>query len=233
MGWTWGHGRYILGVGLRSTTEAAEVLARRGRFKTVADNLQVKEVWYPDRAAGERRRRYIVCHNPREEKRQKNRREEIIKEMEAELALLDKSDKAHLKRVCQLLTSCRFGHYLKQLKSGRIKLDKPKIAAEKKRDGKYLLITNDETLSAEDVALGYKLLLRWRRSFRDMKSDIRIRPMYYHAPHRIHAHVSLCMMALLLEHIAERGCDDTWRTLRNRLSKQKMVHFLSRNRRTW
>jgi len=85
-----GGGRYILGVRLRSANEAQEVFARQGRFKAVADNLWVKEAWYPAKDAGERRLRYIVCHNPKEEKRQKNRREEIIKEMEAELALLDK-----------------------------------------------------------------------------------------------------------------------------------------------
>jgi len=226
-----GGGRYILGVRLRSTTEAEEVLARQGRFKAVADNLQVKEAWYPAKDAGERRQRYIVCHNPKEDKRQKLRRKEILRELEAELETLGQSGKDHPKRACQLLTSRRFAPYLKRLKSGRLKVDKTKIAAEEKRDGKYLLITNDETLSAEDVALGYKQLLRVEDCFRDLKSDIRIRPMFHQAPHRIHAHVSLCMMALLLEHIAERGCDDTWRALRNQLKKQKTVHFLSRKKR--
>jgi hypothetical protein len=39
-----------------------EVLARPGRYHPVAQNLRVKEVVLGD---GERRRRYIVCHNPR------------------------------------------------------------------------------------------------------------------------------------------------------------------------
>jgi len=67
--------------------------------------------------------------------------------------------------------------------------------------------------------------------FRDLKSDIRIRPMYHYAPHRIKAHVSLCMIALLLERMVERACDDTWRNLRNQLKKQKMVQFFSRKKR--
>jgi transposase len=226
-----GGGRYILGVRLRSSNEAQEVLARQGRFKRVAGNLRVKEVWHPAKDAGERRKRYIICHNPKEEKRQKERREEIIRELKMELALLGKSGKAHPKRACQLLTSRRFGPYLKQLKSGRLKLNKQKIAAEEKLNGKYLLITNDETLSGEDVALGYKQLLGVEDCFRDLKSDIRIRPMYHHAPHRICAHVSLCMMALLLERMVEGACDDTWRNLRNRLKRQKMVVFFSRKKR--
>jgi transposase len=225
-----GGGRYILGVRLRSGNEVEEVLARRGRFKEVAGNLRVKEVWYPDKDAGERRRRYIVCHNPEEEKRKKYKREEIIKELEAELALLNKSDKNHPKKACKLLSSRRFGPYLEQLKSGRLKIDKKKILSEEKRDGKYVLITNDDTLSPEDVALGYKQLLRVESCFRDLKSDIRIRPMFHHAPHRIKAHVSLCMIALLLEHMAENACGDTWRNVRNQLSKQKMVQFFSRKK---
>jgi len=113
-----------------------------------------------------------------------------------------------------------------RVKSGRLKIDKAKIAAEEKRDGKYLLITNDETLSAGDVALGYKQLLRVEEELSGPeKRHPYPPPMYHHAPHRIHAHVSLWMIALLLEHIAERGCDDTWRNLRNQLSKQK-ISFL-------
>jgi transposase len=226
-----GGGRYILGVRLRSGDEVEEVLSRTGRFKKVADNLRVKEVWHPGKDAGERRKRYIVCHNPIEEQRQKDRREEIIRELTAELEVLTKSGKAHPKRACQLLTSRRFGPYLKQLKSGRLKINLQKIAAEEKRDGKYVLITNDETLTPEDVALGYKQLLRVEDCFQDLKSDIRIRPMYHHAPHRIRAHVVLCMMALLLERMVERACGDTWRNLRNQLKKQKMVQFISRKKR--
>ena len=38
-----------------------DVLQRPGRFQQVADNLRVKEVVVGE---GERRRRYVVCHNP-------------------------------------------------------------------------------------------------------------------------------------------------------------------------
>ena len=45
----------------------AEVLTRPGRYRPVADNLQVKEVWGGD---GERRKRYVLCLNPQEAERQ-------------------------------------------------------------------------------------------------------------------------------------------------------------------
>ena len=60
------------------------MLSRPGRYRSVAQNLQVKEVVVGD---GERRRRYALCFNPLEAKRQKAHREDLLKELEAELAL--------------------------------------------------------------------------------------------------------------------------------------------------
>jgi hypothetical protein len=46
--------------------------------------------------------------------------------------------------------------YVKELKSGKLKIDKAKVKQEERLDGKYLLSSSDKTLSAEDIALGYK-----------------------------------------------------------------------------
>jgi transposase len=62
-------GKYILCMPMRRGDEVTqEVLQRPGRYQQVADNLRVKEVVVGE---GERRRRYVVCHNPEEEKRQR------------------------------------------------------------------------------------------------------------------------------------------------------------------
>ena len=60
-----------------------EVLSQPGRFTTFTDNLQAKEVVLGD---GERRRRYILCFNPKEAERQRIHREEIVGMLEEELA---------------------------------------------------------------------------------------------------------------------------------------------------
>ena len=78
-----GLGRYILATPLRKLSEVeAEVLTRPGRYKPVADNLQVKEVVVGD---GERRRRYVLCLNPQEAERQRRHREGVLGELAAEL----------------------------------------------------------------------------------------------------------------------------------------------------
>jgi transposase len=101
-----GGGKYIMCMPLHQGGEVAEqVMTRPGRYHEVADNLRVKEVMVGD---GERRRRYVVCHNPQEEQRQGQHRQEVLAELEAELAALGELDTTrYSKRVFELLASRR------------------------------------------------------------------------------------------------------------------------------
>ena len=110
----------------------------------------------------------------------------------------------HGKRACQLLSHSTYNRYLKLLKNGRVKVDRAKVKAEEKHDGKYLLRTSDDTLRPEDVALGYKQLLEVEAAFRTLKSTLDLRPVYHRLEERIRAHVLVCWLALLLIRIAER-----------------------------
>lgn len=219
---------YIVGVPLRRSKEAAKVLARPGRFRTVADNLQVKEVQIPSEAeapVATRRRRYIVCYNPKEAERQRLQRAEILRLLEAELAALEARPDDHPKAACGLMSSRRFGPYLKKLKSGQLRIDRARIQREEKLDGKWLLLTNDPTLSPEDTALGYKQLQRVEESFLRLKHGIDIRPMHHRAEDRIRAHVFACILALLLERVVERETGHSWDHIRRQFSRLKMVAF--------
>ena len=111
------------------------------------------EVWA---GQGERRRRYIVCFNPEEAERQRQHRAAVIETLQAELALLAESDADHPKAACQLIASRRFGRYLGMDAAGRVRLDPAKIKAAERLDGKFVVTTNDDSLTAEDAALGYK-----------------------------------------------------------------------------
>jgi transposase len=79
-------GKYILCMPMRRGDEVTrDVLRRPGRYKTVAENLRVKDVVVGE---GERRRRYVVCHNPHEAQRQRAHRQQVLAELAAELASL-------------------------------------------------------------------------------------------------------------------------------------------------
>jgi transposase len=221
-----GGGRYLVGTRLKAGDEVTKtVINRPGRYRPVRENLRVKEVWVPHRDAGERRRRYVVCFNPQEAERQRRHRARIVQLLEAELAALQRAGVDHPKRACELTASLRFRPYLRQLKGGRLRLDRRAVREAARYDGKFVVTSNDDTLTAEDMALGYKQLLRVEQSWRELKSGIRLRPVFHWVAHRIHAHVRLSVLSLLLERVAEQACQDTWRNIRDRLEHLKVAVF--------
>ena len=219
-----GGGKYILGSRMRAGDEVTtQVLARQGRYKEVRDNMRVKEVVVGD---GERRQRYVVCHNPDEEKRQREHRAKLVAELETELASMQKSKTGgHSKRACELLASARYGKYLRQLAAGELRVDRGAIQEAERYDGKWVITSNDDTLTAEDLALGYKQLLRVEQCWRQMKSGLRMRPVFHYRPWRIQAHVTISVLALLLERVAEIRAGDTWRNILARLEKIQVVEY--------
>ncbi|MDP3768710.1 MAG: IS1634 family transposase, partial [Dehalococcoidia bacterium] len=220
-----GGGKYILSSRMRAGDEVTEqVLKRAGRYQKVADNLEVKEVIVGD---GERRRRYVVCYNPHEAERQRRHRESRISELHAALETLRQPERgaSHAKRACALLVSGRYGRYLRQTRRGVLKIDRAAIAAEAKLDGKWVVTSNDDTLSAEDLALGYKQLMRVEQCWRMMKSGLRTRPVFHWTAPRIGAHITLCVLALLLERLADRRAGDTWRNIVAQLDTVKVVEY--------
>jgi transposase len=224
-----GLGRYVLAVPMRRVQEVeAEVLTRPGRYRPVAGNLQVKEVWVGD---GERRKRYVLCLNPLEAERQRQHRRQVLVEIEAELAALDKREDDHPKAACTLMASKRYGRYLSTDRHGRPKLDAAKVKAAEKFDGKFVVITNDDTLSAEDVALAYKAGAMIESCFRRMKqTGLEVRPMFHWTARRIEAHVKLCVLALQMQRCAEIRTDLPWARLAHALAALKAVRYRSENR---
>ena len=217
-------GRYILAVPMRKVTEVSlDVLTRPGRYRDVAPNLRVKEVYVGE---GERRRRYVICHNPEEEAREQAHRARLLELVRAELAALDVRQADHPKKACELMASRRFGRYLRMDARGRLSIDTTKVAAEAKYDGKFVVTTNDDTLDAADVALGYRSMTLIEGCFRRMKTTgLQTRPIYHWRARRIIAHVKLCVLALLLERAAEIRCQQTWRTIRQTLDQLKVVRY--------
>ena len=139
----------------------------------------------------------------------------------------------HRKRECQLRSSKRYGRYLKTRKDGSLAIDPQKVRAVARRDGKFVVRGNDDSLSGEDMALGYKQLQRVEEAWRSLKSGLRLRPVHHWLPHRIEAHVSIAVLALLLERMAERACGDTWRNIRDRLKRIQLAQLSSGKKTVW
>ena len=225
-------GNYIVCRPLRRGDEVTpDVLQRPGRFQQVADNLRIKAVVVGE---GERRRRYVVCHNPQEEKRQRAHRRQLLRALEGALASLKAVQGAsHSKRVCQLRASRRSGRYLRLTKGGRLRIDAAKRRAAAQLDGKFVVHSNDDSLRPADLALGYKQLQRVEEAWRTFKSGRQVRPVYHWAVHRMHAHVALSVLALVLERVIEQAWGDTWRNIRADLARIKLAQLLSPHGAVW
>jgi transposase len=232
-------GHWIAGERLRdNTADVAEVLSRQGRYQQVRDNLRVKEVRL---GSGDAARRFVLCHNPEQAERDRIQREQAVARLEAELeriATLRAKAKAaagdrrrgaqqqaddHLKAECALRDHPTLGRWLRQTPGGRLVIDRAKVRAEARLDGKFLLSTSDPDLSAADVALGYKNLLEAERAFRDLKTTLELRPVWHRLERRIRAHVLLCWLALLLVRVAERQSAQTWRRINTELGRLQLV----------
>jgi transposase len=229
-------GHDIAGMRLRDGGDLVEAaLSRQGRYQQVRDNLRVKEV----RLDGTDQR-LVICHNPDQAQRDQANRDEAIARIQAELDRIrtqrdrdrirqladkarQKTEATHVRAECALRDHPTLGRWLRQQPNGRLVIDRAKVKAETRLDGKYLLATSDPDLSAEDVALGYKNLLEAERGFRDLKSQLLLRPVFHRLEHRIRAHVLLCWLALLLTRVAERHSGQSWRRIERETSRLQQV----------
>lgn len=181
--------QYILGVRMRSSTEAKAVVARAGRYAEVhpkSDDrddpspLQVKEVWVEDA------RRYVVCLNEDQATKDRRDREAVVASLRDALSKGDKS-----------LVGNK--GYRKYLRGGgkQFAVDEDKIKEEARYDGKWVLTTNMD-ISPAEVALKYKQLWMVENVFRSMKSLLDTRPIYHKCDETIRGHVFCSFLALLL-----------------------------------
>jgi hypothetical protein len=203
------------------STEAAAALSRQGRYHTVADNLRVKEVRVDN---GTVRGRFVICHNPDTATRDATIRDQIVARLEAHIAgsdTLSASKRAAL--AGRLSTKPGFARFLRTTTNGLLRVDRTAVRRDANFDGKFLLRTSDETLTATDIAHGYKGLYEAERGWRDLKSTIDLRPVYHHREDRIRAHIQLQWLALLLLRVAETTTGDTWRNIRDELERMHLV----------
>ncbi len=195
--------KYILGVRMRSSTEAKAVVARAGRYAEVhpkSDDrddpspLKVKEVWV------EGARRYVVCVNEDQATKDRHDREAVVASLRDALGKGDKS-----------LVGNK--GYRKYLRAGgkQFAVDEDKIKEEARYDGKWVLTTNMD-LPPREVALKYKQLWMVEDVFRSMKSLLDTRPIFHKCDETIRGHVFCSFLALLLrKELEDRLARKEWK----------------------
>ena len=173
------------------------------------------------------RDRFVICRNPDEAARDAAIRGQILEQLRAAIAGSDDRSPAEREELaCRLCGKPTYRRFLRTTAGGLLRIDRAAVTADARLDGKFLLRTSDPTLSAADVATGYKQLLEVERAWRDMKTTLDLRPVYHRREARIRAHVLLCWLALLLIRIAETATGETWRSLAWELDKLHLGRFV-------
>jgi transposase len=181
-------------------------LGRRGRYRVVrekgtgakdASPLSVKEVLL-------RGRRYVVCYNEDEAKKQAGDREAILAALE---------DRLSRQGAKSLIGNKGYRKYL-SMKRGAVAIDRKKVDGEARYDGKWVLTTNTDLPTAE-VALRYKELWEVEALFRSIKSVLATRPIYHKSDETIRGHVFCSFLALMLrkelqERLRAKGFSCEW-----------------------
>lgn len=186
---------YILGARMRMVKEIKEeVLSRAGRYREVYPEgisskdpspLKVKEVNIDDR-------RYIVCLNERQVRKDAADRQAIIDALQEKIKSNPKS----------LVGNKGYRKYL-SLDRDTVSINQQKISDEERFDGKWVLKTNT-TMTPEHVALKYKELWQVEHVFRDMKSILDTRPIFHKRDETIRGHVFCSFLALVLRKELDR-----------------------------
>jgi hypothetical protein len=106
--------------------------------------------------------------------------------------------------------------------------DSAKKAIAMKLDGSYVLKTDRQDLTAEEIWLTYILLTRVEDAFRDMKTPLMERPIFHQLKHRTQTHIFLCvlayhLLAVIEQYFLDDGIHTSWATLRDELSTHQVV----------
>jgi len=84
------------------------------------------------------------------------------------------------------------------------RLNRQKLRAVRRREGRYLLRTNLCGRDPEDLWQFYIQLTEIEAAFKNLKDDLQLRPIYHQLEHRIEAHIFVAFMAYCL-HITLRA----------------------------
>ena len=200
---------YILGARERSSTEVRETVLHddgatvpltipRQRGET---DLAVKEVKIHGR-------RYIVCRND----------EEARKDAEARAALLEGLQRKLATGAKSLVSNTGYRRFLAAPEGDGFAIDPAKVEADAQFDGIFVLRTS-LSMSALAVVLRYRNLLTVEQSFLAAKTLLATRPIFHRTDEAIRGHVFCTFLALvlrkeLLDRLAARkGAMPEWQCL--------------------
>ena len=148
-----------------------------------------------------KRRRYIVCRNEAEAKKDAADRQAVVAALEEQLKRGDKA----------LIGNAGYRRYLRRTGKKAFEIDIGKLAEEARYDGIFVLRTNTRITPLQAV-LRYRDLIRVEQLFRTAKALMRTRPIYHSSDAAVRGHVFCSFLALVLRKELDERCRQAgWR----------------------
>jgi hypothetical protein len=212
---------YILGVRERSSAEVrSTVIDDQTPFVPLVvprasgdlTELEAKQV----KIGG---RRYIVCRNLAEARRDAEQRAAILDGLRAKLVQGDKA----------LVGNSGFRRYLKTVSAEHFAIDEARVAEDARFDGLYVLRTNTK-ITPLQVMLRYRDLLRVEQLLRHAKAVLATRPIYHSSDMAIRGHVFCSFLALLLakeleDRLRRQGVAAEWGDILRDLDRLQQIQL--------
>jgi hypothetical protein len=206
-----GHGFcYLLGIAGRRCKESAAVLEAlsEDRWEQVDPSNRVQEIRLP----GVSHRYFVIDSVARKAYEEAMRLRDMGRAQEELEAVSKAVQEGRLKdsvkigaRAARALGRHHGHRYYRWESAGpgqfRYFEDPVKLAAETRREGKYLLKTDRATITAAEALGCYKQLNTVEQGFRDLKDVIEMRPIYHHKDDRVQAHIFVASLALFLKQV--------------------------------
>jgi len=210
---------YLLGLKGRRCKQAAQVLdaIQDDRWEQIDQGNRVQEVRLPNDDA----RYFVVDSHERKLYEQSLREKSMEQAREALEKVASAVKKGQIKqpsvigaRAARAAGRHHCDRYYSWSVPGTARFefheDSRKMAAELRREGKYILTTDDPRLSAPEVVTAYKQLNTVERGFRDLKDILDMRPIFHKTDSRIKAHVFVASLALFLKRTLDCQLAATW-----------------------
>jgi transposase len=213
---------YVVGVRLRAVPELRKAIsADTSAYVEAAEGLMVKDVRFGDQ-------RLVVCFSPASAERDLKLRTAAIERMRPVLERVHRGGDA-----TAITAHGLYRRFVTRRPDGTFALDKRKLEREAQCDGTFVLEVSDPKMPAVQAALAYKGLLRVEQSFRTLKHGVDIRPVYHRLDKRIRAHVTLCLLAYLLERVIEIETKMTFDRVRSVLRRLRAVQLVFDQQTVW
>jgi transposase len=161
-------------------------------------------------ASGEEGKRVFVIDSDERREYERGKREQAMERTRIKLAAVQKRVAegklinlgrigAAAERALQRHNGCRYFDW--RMNEGRFEYFEHPVhfEREKRLEGRYVIATTENNLTALDAVAMYKQLTEVERGFRRMKDVLSMRPVYHQVETRVKAHIFVAALALLLQ----------------------------------